>query len=53
MATALRCGARTRKGIPCCIPALRGGRRCRMHGGSASGPSTANRNVWKHGYLRR
>jgi glucans biosynthesis protein len=28
---ALRCGAKTRSGIPCRAPAMRNGR-CRMHG---------------------
>ena len=31
-------------------PAVRGSRRCRMHGGSAaSGAPRGNRNAWKHG----
>lgn len=50
MAAALRCGARTRKWVPCRAPALRSGSCCRMHGGAASGPPTANRNAWKHRY---
>lgn len=32
-----RCGARTRTGGACEAPAVRGGSRCRMHGGRASG----------------
>jgi hypothetical protein len=36
-----RCGARTRAGCPCQAPALRGKRRCRMHGGASTGPRTA------------
>ena len=49
-----RCGAKTRKGTRCQGPAMRNGR-CRMHGGTATGPRTpeglarcrsAN---WKHG----
>lgn len=37
-----RCGARarTRGGMPCLAPAIRGKRRCRMHGGKGSGPKT-------------
>ena len=31
----LRWGARTRSGSPCRSPAVRGKRRCRMHGGAA------------------
>jgi hypothetical protein len=38
---ALRCGARTRAGCPCRAPAIRGKRRCRMHGGRSTGPRTA------------
>ena len=29
-----RCGARTRAGTPCKAPAVRGRKRCRMHGGA-------------------
>jgi len=41
--TAPRCGARarTRGNQPCRAPAVRGGRRCRMHGGASTGPRTA------------
>ena len=35
-----RCGARTRGGAPCRGPAVRGKRRCRMHGGASTGPLT-------------
>ena len=54
-ASAPRCGARTRKGAPCGCPAVRGGKRCRMHGGLSTGPRTAaglarsKRAHWKHG----
>ncbi len=34
-----RCGAKTRKGIPCKAPAMRNGR-CRLHGGKSTGPRT-------------
>jgi hypothetical protein len=43
-----RCGARTRSGSPCRSPAVKGKRRCRMHGAYA-GPPRGNRNAWKHG----
>ena len=43
-----RCGARTRDGSPCRSPAVRGKRRCRMHGAHA-GPPRGNRNALKHG----
>jgi glucans biosynthesis protein len=32
-----RCGARTRAGAPCQRPALRGRKRCRLHGGLSPG----------------
>ncbi len=45
------CGARTRAGRPCRAPALRGKRRCRMHGGApGAGAPQGNRNALKHGY---
>ncbi len=40
LALAPRCGARTRAGCPCRAPAIRGKRRCRMHGGRSTGPRT-------------
>ena len=36
-----RCGARTRGGAQCRAPAMRGRRRCRLHGGKSTGPGTA------------
>ncbi|MFO3797436.1 MAG: HGGxSTG domain-containing protein [Anaerolineales bacterium] len=44
-----RCGAKTRNGHPCQSPAVRGRRRCRMHGGMNQGAPKGNRNAWKHG----
>jgi len=45
-----RCGAKTRAGEPCHAPAIRGKRRCRMHGGMVkSGAPKGNRNARKHG----
>lgn len=38
--SAPRCGAGTRSGQPCQGPAMANGR-CRMHGGTATGPRTA------------
>ena len=50
MLTTLRCGVRTRTGEPCRAPAVRGKRRCRMHGGTPrSGAPSRNRNARKHG----
>ncbi len=49
LASAPRCGARTRAGAACRSPAVGGGARCRMHGGKGSGAPVANRNAWKHG----
>jgi hypothetical protein len=46
----LRCGARTRSGGPCRSPAVRGKRRCRMHGGATgSGAPMGNKNALRHG----
>lgn len=50
-----RCGARTRKGHRCKAPAMENGR-CRMHGGSSTGPRTQQGLArsklarWKHGF---
>ena len=45
-----RCGAKTRSGGLCRSPAVRGKRRCRMHGGAAgSGAPSGNRNARRHG----
>ncbi|WP_426257211.1 HGGxSTG domain-containing protein [Sphingomonas sp. DC1400] len=45
-----RCLATTRAGTECQSPAVRGKRRCRMHGGAAgSGARIGNRNAFKHG----
>ena len=38
-AKAPRCGARTKRGIPCRAPAMKNGR-CRLHGGKSTGPRT-------------
>ena len=35
-----RCGAKTRKGTPCMTPAMKGKKRCRLHGGKSTGPKT-------------
>ena len=45
-----RCGAKIRAGRSCRAPAVRGKRRCRMHGGApGSGAPSGNRNARKHG----
>ena len=45
-----RCGARTRSGKPCASPAVKGKRRCRMHGGAhGSGAPKGNQNAFQHG----
>ena len=50
MLTSARCGAKTRSGGACRSPAVRGRKRCRMHGGAPrSGAPTANQNARKHG----
>ena len=49
-----RCGARSRSGAPCRGPAVRGRRRCRMHGGAkGSGAQKGNRNALRHGFYSR
>jgi hypothetical protein len=50
MQTSPRCGAKTRSGGSCRAPALRGKRRCRMHGGApGSGAPNGNQNARRHG----
>jgi uncharacterized protein YjcR len=50
MNRAPRCLARTRSGKPCQSPAVKGKRRCRMHGGApGSGAPKGNRNALRHG----
>ena len=51
MNQALRCGARTRVGGQCQQPAVRGRRRCRMHGGArgSGGPEGPRNGAWRHG----
>jgi hypothetical protein len=45
-----RCGAKIRSGGACRAPAMRGKKRCRMHGGApGSGAPRENRNARKHG----
>jgi len=45
-----RCGANTRSGGSCRAPAVRGKKRCRMHGAApGSGPPRGNCNARKHG----
>lgn len=49
-----RCGAKTRSGSACRLPAVHGKKRCRMHGGAqGSGAPTANQNARKHGLFTR
>ena len=49
-----RCGAKTRAGRPCASPAVRGKKRCRMHGGArGSGAPAGNRNALKEGLFTR
>jgi len=35
-----RCGAKTRRGTHCLKPALKGRKRCQLHGGRSTGPKT-------------
>ena len=49
-----RCGAKIRCGGACRSPAVRGKKRCRMHGGApGSGAPRANQNARKHGLFTR
>lgn len=54
LSKALKCGARTRQGNRCMGSAMKNGR-CRMHGGTSTGPRTSQglersrRANWKHG----
>ena len=49
-----RCGAKTRAGGSCRAPAMRGKRRCRMHGGApGSGAPRGNRNARRHGLFTK
>ena len=54
--SAPRCGAHSRRngGAPCKCPAMKGKKRCRIHGGKSTGPSKEGRErlskLWlKHG----
>jgi uncharacterized protein YjcR len=54
MLSSARCGAKTRSGKPCMSPAVRGKKRCRMHGGApGSGAPLGNKNALKHGHFTR
>jgi glucans biosynthesis protein len=46
-----RCGARTRAGKPCQSPAVRGRKRCRMHGGAvgSGAPKGQANGSYRHG----
>jgi glucans biosynthesis protein len=51
LASAARCGAKTRSGKPCRSAAVAGRRRCRMHGGAkgSGGPKGARNGNYRHG----
>ena len=49
-----RCGAKIRSGGSCRSPAVRGKRRCRMHGGApGSGAPRGNQNARQHGLFTK
>ena len=49
-----RCGAKTRSGGSCGSPAVRGKKRCCMHGGApGSGARRGNQNARQHGLFTR
>ena len=39
--TPIKCGAKTRSGVPCAKFPIEGKRRCRLHGGLSTGPRTS------------
>ena len=49
LANSPRCLARTRLGTECQSPAVKGRKRCRMHGGTNRGAPKGNKNAHKHG----
>lgn len=49
LAQSKRCLARTRSGTECQSPAVKGRKRCRMHGGTNPGAPKGNSNARKHG----
>jgi len=54
MLSSPRCRARNRSGNACRSPAVRGKKRCRMHGGAPrSGAPKGNQNALKHGVFTR
>ena len=54
MLASLRCSAKTRRDGACRSPAVRGKKRCRMHGGAqGSGAPRENQNARKHGLFTR
>lgn len=54
MLSSPRCGAKTRTGTSCRSPAVKGKKRCRMHGGAeGSGAPKGNQNALKHGLYTR
>jgi uncharacterized protein YjcR len=54
MLASLRCGAKTRSNGSCRSPAVRGKKRCRMHGGApGSGAPKQNKNALKHGLFTK
>jgi hypothetical protein len=44
-----RCGAKTRRGLPCQRVGNRRNGRCRFHGGRAGAPSGERNGRWRHG----
>lgn len=53
LATAPRCLAMTRAGTACQSPAVKGRKRCRMHGGTNPGAPKGNKRALKHGHYSR
>src|SRR5687768_2333927 len=55
MRLAPRCGARTKSGSPCQSPAMKGRKRCRLHGGAkgSGGPLGEANGNYRHGFRSR
>lgn len=50
LTAAALCGAKNRRGLPCRCPAMRGKKRCRLHGGKSPGaPKGRGNGNYRHG----
>ena len=44
-----RCGAKTRRGTPCLKAAIKGKKRCQLHGGKSTGVKGERNGNYRHG----